>query len=404
MQKYTLPNGLTVIENKKQSDSVTVQITVKVGSNYEKNGIHGISHFIEHMLFEGTKNRKDAKEISNEIESLGGEINAYTNNVRTCFYVKLPKKHFKIALDIVSDIIKNPLFRENDIKKERKVILKEINIFNDESRHYQWILFANSLFIGHPSKYPAYGTRGDVRRITRKDLLDYFNRYYIANNSILSIVGNVKDSRKLISRYFGDFRKGKSIIPKKVMEPAQKKPKIAKIKRKIMNSYMVLGYKTVPRSHPDSYALDIILAILGRGQSGKMFDEIRNKRGLAYEVGIHHEPSTDFGFFAVYLSADKSKIPLIKKIIHQELAKLSKITDKEIKEAKGFVEGKYLLDNEDTRSLADELAFWELIRKAELAKDYPNRVNRVTKKDIARITRKYFTKNYTMAIIEQEIT
>ena len=402
MQKYALPNGLTVIENSRQSDSITVQITVKVGSNYEKNGIRGISHFIEHMLFEGTPKRKDAKEISNEIESLGGEINAYTDNIRTCFYIKVPKKHFQKALSIVSDIIKSPLFREKDIEKERGVILKEINIFNDESRHYQWILFGDALFKYHPSKYPAYGTRKDVKRITRIDLLDYFRKYYIANNSILSIVGDVKNTKKIISKYFHDLEKGKAPIPKKVNEPPQKTPRIIKTRRKIMNSYIVLGYKTPPRSHPDSYVLDLIQAILGKGQSGKIFDEIRNKRGLAYEVGVHHEPSTDYGFFAVYLSADKGKIPLIRRLILNELEKLSFITPKELAEAKGHVEGRYLLNNEDTHNLADEIGFWELIKDSKLGKDYLKRIRGVTKKDITRVAKKYFTKNYTLAIIEQE--
>ncbi|MCK5281979.1 MAG: insulinase family protein [Nanoarchaeota archaeon] len=402
MKKYSLSNGLTIIEEKKPSDSVTVQVTVRVGSNYERDGIRGISHFIEHMLFEGTKNRKDAGEISNEIESLGGEINAYTDNIRTCFYIKVPKKHFKKAVDIISDIIKNPLFRNEDIEKEREVILKEINIFNDESRFYQWILFQKTLFSTHPSRYPAYGTKREVRRITREDIVGYFDNYYTASNSIVSIIGDIKDSKKIILKYFSDFRKGKKIRPKdNPDEPASKKIKISKIIRKIMNSYFVLGYKTVSRTHDDSYVLDVIQAILGRGQSGKMFDEIRNKRGLAYEVGVHHEASTDFGFFAAYLSTDKKNISLIKTLIVKVFSDLSKLKEKELKDAIGFVEGRYILDSEDTHNNADSLGFWELIKDANLEKSYLRRIKKVSRKDISRVAKKYLGDNYTLAVIEQ---
>ena len=193
MKKIKLNNGLSVIVQKRQSESVTIQISVMVGSNNEKKGSRGISHFIEHMVFEGTKTRKNAREISNEIESFGGEINAYTDNVRTCFYIKVPKKHFEKALEILSDIIINPVFRQQDIDKERQVILKEINIFNDESRYYQWILFAQALYTKHPSRYPAYGCAEDVKSMSRKQIIDYYNSYYSASNSVLSIVGAVNN-------------------------------------------------------------------------------------------------------------------------------------------------------------------------------------------------------------------
>jgi predicted Zn-dependent peptidase len=401
MKKYKLSNELTVIEEKRPSDSVTIQITVKVGSNDEKNGIRGISHFIEHMVFEGTVNRKNAKDISNEIESLGGEINAYTDNIRTSFYIKVPKKHFPKAADILSDIIMNPLFRDKDVNKERQVILKEINIFNDESRFYQWILFLGALFKNHPTKYPAYGTREDVKRITRKDMLNYFRKYYVANNSILSVVGNAKSCKQILGKYFGSLNSGRKIEKKKFYETNNSSFKIVKTKRKIMNSYMVFGYKTVPRLHIDSYALDVIQGILGRGQSGRIFDEIRNKRVLAYEVGVHHDSSTDFGYFAVYLSADKCNIKLIKRLIMEELGKLDKINNKELSEAIGYIEGKHILDTEDTHNKADSLSVWDLFKDARLEKHYLNNIRKVRIEDIKRVSKKYLSDNYTMAIIEQ---
>lgn len=402
MKRIKLENGLTILIDQRNTDTITVQAIVKTGSNNETKGIHGISHFIEHMLFEGTKKRKEAKIISNEIGSIGGELNAYTSNERTCFYVKVPKKHFLKALDIVSDILKNPLFKEKAIEKERKVILKEINMINDEPRFYQWILFQGGLFQKNNTKYPVYGFREDVKNITRKDILNYYNKYYVPNNTIISISGDVKNIDRL-KPYFTDFNKNKKVNIYNVIEPPLNKNIIKKEKRKILNSYLVLGYKTVARLHKDSYILDVIKSILGRGQSGRIFEEIRGKRGLAYEVGVHNEANNDYGFFSIYLNTDKTKIELVKKIILKEIEKLqnNNLTKKELKEAKGYLEGQYILENEDTHDRADSLAFWESIKDANLAKDYLKEIQKVKLNDISKIAKKYF-KNYCLAIVEQE--
>jgi len=402
MKKLKLKNGLTVILEKKPVETITTQATVKTGSNNENKKINGISHFIEHMLFEGTKKRANSRIISNEIESLGGELNAYTSNERTCFYVTMPKKYFDKALDITADVLQNPLFEEKNIKKERKIILKEINLHKDEPRFHQWILFTKTLFKKHPAKLPAYGTVKAVKRITRKDLLNYYHKYYIPNNIILSIVGNFnKNMINKIKNQFKNFKPKKILKIKKVKEPKQNKVEIKKEKRKILSSYMVMGYKTVSRTNKDSYTLDIIRSILGRGQSGKIFDEIRNKRGLAYEVGVHHDSSIDYGFFAVYLNTDKKNIKKTIELILKEFENLKNLTSKELKEAKGFLTGQHILENEDTRELADELGYWESIKDAKLLKNYIKEINKVKKKDILRVSKTYLTKNYTLALIEQ---
>ena len=186
-----------------------------------------------------------------------------------------------------------------------------------------------------------------------------------------------------------------------IKEPRQKKPMIKIEKKKILSSYIVLGYKTPTRLQKESYVLDVIRAVLGRGQSGKLFNEIRAKRGLAYDVGVQHEPSTDYGFFAVYLGTDKKNISIAKKIILEEFSKLKNISEKDLKEAKDYLEGEFLMQNEDNFHMADKLAFWELIKDASLAKEYLKKVKKVKKEDIARVVNKYLNKNYTMAVIKQ---
>ncbi|MBU0627837.1 MAG: insulinase family protein [Nanoarchaeota archaeon] len=397
-----LKNGFTVVLEKKPTETVTIQASVKTGSNNEDKRINGISHFIEHMLFEGTCKRPNSHIIANEIESLGGELNAYTSNERTCFYVKVPKNHFDKALDIISDLVQNSIFDAKNVEKERKVILKEIDMHKDEPRFHQWILFYRILFKKHPAGLAPYGTVDAVKKMTRKDLSEHYHAHYVPNNMILSVVGDF-DSKALgkIKINFEGFKQRDLCLRKEIVEPNKDKVEVLKEKRDILSSYMVLGYRAVSRLDKDSYVLDVIKSILGRGQSGKIFDEIRNKRGLAYEVGVHNEPCSDYGFFAVYLNTDKKNIPKAISLILKEFDGLQRLSKKELEEAKGFLIGQHILSNEDTRDLADELGFWESIKDSKLLDGYLKEIEKVSLNDVARVAKKYLTKNYALAVVEQ---
>ena len=174
MQKYRLKNGTTIIFEKNSSKSVALEVMFKVGSNDENEKVSGISHFLEHMLFEGTKKRKNNKAIANEIEKYGGEFNAYTSADRTAYFIKIINKKFDIALDILSDMVANPLFANKFIKKEKDVIQKEINMVTDDPRQHQWILFQKNLFEKHPAKNPIYGTVKTIKYLNRNIIADYF--------------------------------------------------------------------------------------------------------------------------------------------------------------------------------------------------------------------------------------
>src|SRR3989338_11032210 len=163
MEKHMLKNGAALIFEKNASKSVAVEVMFRFGSNFEGKKTLGLAHFLEHMLFEGTKNRKDSREIANEIEKYGGEVNAYTTGDRTAFFIKIISKRFDIALDILSDMIANPVFDEKIIEKEKQVVLKEINMVTDDSRLHQWILFQKTLFYKHPAKHPTYWTAEAVK-------------------------------------------------------------------------------------------------------------------------------------------------------------------------------------------------------------------------------------------------
>lgn len=401
MQVYKLKNGLTVIIEPRKRKTTAIQITVNTGSNNETKGIHGISHFIEHMVFTATKNKASATEISNEIEAVGGELNAATSNERTFYYVKSLYKHFDKALNVLSDIILNPLFKKENIGKERRVILDEVRLVTDEPRFHQWIFFQKNIFKKIKAKNPIYGVRSEIRRMSRKDILRYYKKYYVPGNTVIVVVGNTKGVLAKIKKAFKDFKGKSPARQKEVKEPANKRI-VAKEKRRTFQSYMVLGYKTVKRKHQDSYVFDVIRAILAKGQSGKLFEEIRTKRSLAYEIGVNHEAGVKYGFFAVYLGTQKKNINKVRDIILGEFKKLKNITAKELKQAKDHIEGTYTLQIEDNQRMADTISFWHFVGDIKLTYDYVKNIRKVTKKDVARVVDKYLNDRYCLSVIEQK--
>lgn len=398
MKKVVLPNGLTVLYYPKKGNAVVVEVMIKVGSCHEKNEERGISHFLEHILFEGTQKRLTNKEITNEIERIGGDFNAYTSTEKTCFYAKVLRKHFSIAVDVLADILQYPLLREEDIQKEKNVVLKEIAMIYDEPRYHQWILLQQNLFEKHPCKYPTYGDVKVIKSLNRKKVHDFFQKHYLPNNMVVSIVGDVPDWKKKVQKHFVSER-GKVIKTIFPTEPALRKNKKVSVKKDIFNTHLVLGFKAVSRSHPDSYTLDVINGILGRGQSGKMFTEIRSKRGLAYDVGTQVLADKSFGYFAAYAIIDKKNINLVKDLMLEEIKSLVKVSVQELQEAQDYIEGDYLLEMEDTQKVADQILFWEQIRKAEEMKEYLRKIKKVTVSDIRKVVEKYF-KYYAQVVLE----
>lgn len=398
MQKVVLDNGLTILFEQKKGNAVVIEVMIKIGSNDEHPSERGIAHFLEHLLFEGTKKRPTNREISNEIEKIGGEFNAYTTNERTCFYVKVLRKHFSKGVEVLSDVLQNPLFDLKCIEKEKNIVLKEIAMIIDEPRFYQWILLQKNLFFEHPCRNPTYGDIKIIRSLTREKILKYFNRYYVPNNMVVSIVGDVDNWKEEIKNSFIGSR---GVVPKvvKIKEPLLKNNVVKKEKKKIANTYTVLGFKTVTQGHKDSYVLEVINGILGRGQSGRMFTEIRSNRGLAYDVGSQNISEVSFGYFAIYATVDKKNVNLVKDLIMTELATLKNLSEEDLKEAKDFVEGDYLLDLDDAQKIADQVLFWEQAGDAHEMRNFVSNIKKVTVADVRRVVNTYFNK-YTMIVLE----
>ncbi len=395
MLKKVLANGITVLYEKRPGNAVIVQVMVNVGSNDESMSEKGISHFLEHILFEGTVKRPTNQLISNEIESVGGDFNAYTTTERTNFYVKVLPKHFERAVEVLADILHNPLFEPKSIEKEKKIVIKEMGRVDDEPRFHQWLLLQKTLYSHHPCRFPTHGRREVIEGLTREKVEAYFRKHYMAANMTIAIIGNIDAWQKIVEKHF-ILEKGKKTSRAAIAEPALKRNKVVSVHKKSVNTYLMVGYKTVPASHPDAYVLQVIDGILGRGQSGKMFSEIRTKRGLAYEVGTEHVAECTYGYFAVYATIDRKNIATTQRVVAEEMKKLQRITPQELREAKEYLEGDYLLELEDPQKYADQLLFWEQIANAHYLQDYVTKIKKVTVADVRRVAKKYFNKSVTI--------
>ncbi len=400
MKKAALKNGVKVIVYPTDSESVTIQATIKAGSNYESDKIRGISHFIEHLVFEGTKKRS-GQEIASSIEGIGGEIGAFTTNTRTAYYVKVLKKHLKKAGDVLLDMIMNPVFKPDAIEKERKIIISEISMREDEPRSYQWELFHKKLYTRSNARYPTIGFRSTVASMTRKDIIKYFRKHYAGPNIILTAVGGITNTdTKELKKMFSRLPCGKPCELNSEEEPIQIDNRIIKEKKDTNHSYLVLGYNGLAMGKSDSYVLEVIQGILGRPLSGRLFRQIRQEKALCYDIGAHNETEIGYGFFAVYLSTDKNKLEKAEKLLLEQISKVDKVDVKELNEAKNYLEGDYLLSLEDSEKRADEIGFMEYAGNAGMIKEYAKKIRQVKKQDITRVKNKYF-KNYTIAVIEQ---
>ncbi len=396
MKKYKLRNGMTLVHENTHSKSLVIQALVKVGSNDEGKGIRGIAHFFEHMLFEGTEKRKDSKMIASEIEDLGGEMNAYTNSEVTAYHIKVLAKHADTAIDVLSDMLLHSTFPKKMIEKERKVILKEIHMVLDEPRHYKWVLFERALFRRHPMRFPTYGSVEDVSSMDREKLVRFYHSHYVPKNMIVGVIGNVPKIRQKIEEAFS-MPFGKVMVKKYPQEPTLQFSRVRREHRKTQSAYTVLGFLTCGRNHKDSFALDILEAVLGRGQSGRVFDAIRTRYGLSYEVGVRLDLGKDIGYIAAHASTDAKKADRAKKLMLEEFRR--PVSSKEVADAKTFLEGNFVLEQESPEERADELCLMEYLSTAEEIGAYVRKIRKVPYREIILAQKKYFSRPYALAVI-----
>jgi len=301
---------MTILFEKRDLPVVSVAVAVRSGGINESIEEKGISHFIEHLLYKGT-NKRTSKQIAEEIEKNGGELNGFTSENITAFWCKMPSENIKIALDVLSDMVKNPKFDEKEIEKERKVIFEEIKMYHDNPRFHVFNEIHRSLYEA-PFGIPLIGTIETMNSINREKLIKKFNKIYTPNNMILAVVGNA-DFKEIVDYAKKNFGKKKQIIPEFKIKL---KNEIRIEKRKgIDQANLVFAYHVPLITDKKAYASKVLSAIMAEGMSSRLFEEIREKRNLAYAIKGDTTLTKDFSYALIYSGTTKENVEKIKKII-----------------------------------------------------------------------------------------
>lgn len=404
---HRLSNGLTIIgEEIPYLKSITLGVWVNAGSRIENENISGISHFIEHMLFKGTKNRT-SKELARTIDNLGGQINAFTSKECTCYYVKLLDEHINIGVDILSDMFLNPLFDEKDIEKERQVIIEELKMYEDSPDDLAYDLLMEGIYKTDSLGMNIIGTEESLYNINRDTIKNYFNKYYVASNSVISISGNFKfdEMVKLIESKFINLPSGNVDI--KITEPEFNPCFIAKNKD-IEQVNLAISLKAIPlECREDAYALSIVNNIFGGSISSRLFQNIRENKGLVYSIYSAPSLYRKSGELGIYASMSNENLKKVYNLILEEIENLRKnhLTEKEIKESKEQLKGSYILGLESTSSRMMSIGKSMLLtNKVKNPNDIIESINNIDKDRIDLLIDKVFNKeNIGICIVGRNV-
>ena len=373
-----LKNGVTVLFEKRKQNVVSVSASVKEGSAFESEDKKGISHFIEHLMFKGTKTR-NYKEIAKEIEKKGGVLNAYTGEDITCYWNKLPSKHLTTGLDIVSDLILNPKFDPAELEKERFVILEEIKMYHDTPSLYVQDKIKSLLF-KKPFGLSGLGTPKNICKFSREDIARYFKKKYTSNKMILCVVGNA-DIEEII-RFGEKFPKTKS---KEERVRVKKINKQTIEKRKGLDqAHITLGFHF---NEKERYANEIFNTILAKGMASRLFEELREKRGLAYSVQGFLELGKGYGYQVIYAGTTKKNVRLCKEIILKEIKKLQKLEKRDFEECKEQLIGLRKVGSEESVNVMNALIQEEVCGNALEFYKYDEKIKKVKLKDVRKLSK-----------------
>jgi predicted Zn-dependent peptidase len=353
--KAVLHNGLRVITSTMpHSRSVCLAIFVGAGSCYESKEEAGISHFAEHLFFKGTERRPTSKEITQDIEGVGGIINGGTDKEVTVFWCKVASPHFSIALDVLSDLLLNSRFDNKDIERERQVIMEEINMNLDLPQQRVNMLIDELLWPEQPLGREVTGYKETVSSIIREQLLNYVARRYMPNNTVLSIAGNIQHEEAMaqIKPMFDKWTAGE-LMTGYITNDNQTEARLRIEPKDIEQAHLCLAVHGFSHSHPQRFTLDLLNTVLGGGMSSRLFMEIRERKGLAYDIHSYSEHFLKSGSFTIYAGVDPKKVETALAAILEELSKIKQgITASELTRAKELSKGRLYLRFEDSQNVA----------------------------------------------------
>lgn len=394
-KKTTLSNGLRVITVPiEHANSVTVLILVGTGSKHETREINGISHFLEHMFFKGTTKRPDTLSISETLDSVGGEYNAFTSKEVTGFWAKVDKKHADVALDWISDIFLNSKFDETEMEREKGVILEEVNMYLDTPTAYVSDLWEELLYGDQPAGWMVIGTKENIKSFNRQKVVDYFKSHYSPSNTIVCVSGAINQSEieEKINNYFKDLENPAPEVKIKTVE-SQKEPEVLVYNKKTDQTHFCLGVRAYDLFSPKRSALALLSVILGGNMSSRLFIKVRERNGLAYHIHTSVDNSTDTGYLVTQVGCDHKNLEKAAKLILEEYKDLreKKITEKELQKAKDYLRGAMSLSLDSSDSQASFYTMQELLEgKILTPEDKFEKIDAVTIDDIKNVAEDIF--------------
>lgn len=401
-KETVLDNGITVItESMPDVRSITMGFWFQVGSRDETSAQAGMSHFMEHMMFKGTPSR-DAMQISSAFESLGAELNAFTSREYTCYYARFVDEKLSQAFELMSDMVVNSLFEQECIDSEREVVIEEIARSEDTPDDYVWDLFSDTLMPTHPLGRPVIGTREIVGQFDHDNCRAYHDAHYSTGNLVLALAGNVDHEEvvALCTTYLSDMPAAPRTVRPQSSENEYRPYRF--LTKDTEQSHLLFGMPAYPAGHPDRFAVSLLDCALGGGMSSRLFQEVREKRGLAYAVYCQTCNHTDAGEFAIYAGTRPSNLEEVVDIIRREIDKVVRdnITKGELERVRDFAIGQFILGMESTRTRMSRLGKMAIMGQEQQSIDEVIAAYRaVTLDDTARVANSVLTAPATVAVI-----
>ena len=364
-ERSVLSNGLRILTSTMpHTRSVSVGIFVGAGSRYEDDANAGASHFLEHVLFKGTERRPEPQMISGAIESVGGILNASTDREATIYYTKVARDHFGLALDVLTDMLLHPLFAADEVERERGVIIEELNMTYDQPDALADLLIDEALWPGHPMGRDIGGSKESVGGLTRQALVDYYSKQYVPSNVVIAVAGNVEHDEVvgLLDEAMGSWQGGQPIAWHPVNGESQGVT-VSLGKKKTDQAHLCLALHGVSNTHADRYAVDMLNTILGEGMTSRLFMEVRERRGLAYEIHSSSMHYRDTGALVVYGGVELTKVEGAVQAVLGEFQRLrDEVPAEDLHRAIEFAVGRLDLRLEDSRAVMGWLGGQELLR------------------------------------------
>ena len=394
-KKTTFKNGLRIITvPMKNTKAVTLLVMVGTGSKYETKELNGISHFLEHMFFKGTKKRPTTLKIAETLDKIGGACNAFTSKEFTGYWAKVDWKHLDLALDWVSDIFLNSKLEKKEIKREKGVIVEEINMYLDTPISYIGDLWEKLLYGNQPAGWLIIGEKKNILKFKREHFLNYLRNHYSALNTVVCIAGNFnqKEVKKKVQKYFRDIKKKPAKEKLKVIEK-QKHPQSLIHYKKTDQTHLCLGVRGYNLSQPEKYAQEILTVILGANMSSRLFISIRERKGLCYTIRTSSDYSTDTGYLVTQAGIPHKNIGEVIKLVLKEYknVKTRKVSDQELKKAKDYLKGISTLSLESSDAQASFYSLQELLsRKILTPREKFAKLDKVTLDDVQKAAKNIF--------------